>query len=156
MTAPVCLGAREEFVCKDSGRGARPLRIRARGLRRHAQPRSPAHRRAGQGDSLHRHAGLEAAPVASLAPRAATAAIPPATQTALPRFTPTLAAVLAVPLLRFQRLESDQVRRETPLHAYESSEEKSRRSSQGLTLEQFLILREEGVRIGSHRSYELI
>ena len=48
------------------------------------------------------------------------------------------------------------IRRETPLHAHESREEKTRRSSEGLALEQFLILREEGIRLGSHRSHALM
>jgi REP element-mobilizing transposase RayT len=63
-----------------------------------------------KGDSFHRYAGVDATRVAPLAPQAATAGILSATETAPPRFTRTFAAVLAVPLLRFQRLESDQVR----------------------------------------------
>ena len=46
-----------------------------------------------------------------------------------------LAPLLAASLLRFQRLESDQVRREAPLHAHEPREKETGRSSQGLALE---------------------
>jgi hypothetical protein len=52
-------------------------------------------------------------------------------------------------------LESDEIRRETPTHAHESLEKKISRTSQGLALEQFLILREEEIRAGSHRSHAL-
>jgi len=69
--AAVHLSARVEFVCRDFGRSARPLRVRARGVRRHAQSHSPAHQRTGQGHSFHRPAGLEAARVAA-APSPAT------------------------------------------------------------------------------------
>ena len=67
----------------------------------------------------------------------------------------SLAAILAVPLLRFQRLESNQVRREASLHAHESREEKTRRSSQGLAVEQFFVLLEERTGLDSHRSHAL-
>jgi REP element-mobilizing transposase RayT len=50
------------------------------------------------------------------------------------------------------RLESDEVRREAPLYAHESVEDKIGRASQGLALEQFFVLREEGIRAASHRS----
>jgi REP element-mobilizing transposase RayT len=53
-------------------------------------------------------------------------------------------------------LEPDEVRREASLHAYESSEEKTRRTSQGLALEQLFLQREERIRAGSGRPYELI
>ena len=63
---------------------------------------------------------------------------------------------LAAALLRFQRLESSEVRRETPIHAHESVEKETGRTSPRLALEQFFLLREEGIRVGSHRSPELI
>jgi hypothetical protein len=53
-------------------------------------------------------------------------------------------------------LESEEVRRETPLHAHEPREEETRHPSEGLAVEQLFILLEEGIRTGSHRSYELI
>src|ERR1700690_609896 len=82
--ALVGLGAREEFVCEDSGPGPRPLRVRPRRLRRYAQPHSPGHRRTRHRDSIHRLAGPEAACVAPLATQAATATLLPATKTPVP------------------------------------------------------------------------
>ena len=67
-----------------------------------------------------------------------------------------IASLLAAALLRFQRLESDQVRRKASLHAHESDEEKIGGSSERLALEQFFFLREEGNWTGSHRYRTLI
>jgi hypothetical protein len=53
-------------------------------------------------------------------------------------------------------LEPDKVRRKAAVHAHESSEQKASQTSEGLALEQLLILREEGIRAGSHRSHVLI
>ena len=53
-------------------------------------------------------------------------------------------------------LESGEVWRETPVYAHESLEEEIGRSSQGLALEQFLVLREEESGFGPHRSGQLI
>ena len=49
---------------------------------------------------------------------------PPNNSAFLPRHAGLLAPILAAPLLRFQRVESDEVRRETPLHAHEPGEKK--------------------------------
>jgi REP element-mobilizing transposase RayT len=53
-------------------------------------------------------------------------------------------------------LESLQVRRETSLHAYEPCEAKIDRSSQGLALEYFSLLRKVGFRFDSHQSHPVI
>ena len=71
-------------------------------------------------------------------------------------FQSCAAAILAAALLRFQRVESEEVRRETSVYAYESGEEETGGSSQGLALEQFFVLREKGFGFGPHRSHELI
>jgi len=47
-------------------------------------------------------------------------------------------------------LESDQIRRETPIHAHESLEKKISPSSKRLAVEQLFILREKTVRVGPH------
>src|ERR1700730_14013018 len=48
-------------------------------------------------------------------------------------------------------MESKEVRRKTTVHAHESNEAKTGRSSQGLALEQFFILRQKGCGIAPHR-----
>jgi REP element-mobilizing transposase RayT len=53
-------------------------------------------------------------------------------------------------------MESKEIRRETSLHAHESSEAKTGRSSQRLALEQFLVLRDKRSRFDPHRSAALI
>ena len=56
------------------------------------------------------------------------------------RFAP---AFLAAAFLRFQGVEfEEEGRRKAPLHAHESAEEKTGRTSQGLALEQLFILLE--------------
>ena len=52
--------------------------------------------------------------------------------------------------------ESEEVRRKTPVYAHESLEKEIGRSSQGLALKQFLVLREEKSGFGPRRSCELI
>ena len=60
------------------------------------------------------------------------------------------------PLLRFQRLEPDEVRRETSLYAHEPGEEKPGHTSERLAVEQFFILCPKAGRFAAHRSHELI
>jgi hypothetical protein len=146
----------KNLFCEASGRSARPPRVRARGLCRHAGTHSPAHQLAGEGHSFHRHAVLEAARLAAVPPQATQKSVLPTTQTSFPTRARFLTPILAASLLRYQRLEPDKGRRETPIHAHESLEKKIGRTSKGLALEQFLILREEGIRAGSHRSHALM
>jgi REP element-mobilizing transposase RayT len=150
--AAISLGAREEPVCEDSGRSARPLRVRACGLRRHA-------------NHIHLLIGEPAQVTPSTVmqvlkqrvsrrlrckPRKKSAF--PTTPTPIPTRARLLAALPAAALLRFQRLESNEVRREAPLHAHESAENKIGRAPPRLALEQLLVLCEEGIGAGSHRS----
>ena len=53
-------------------------------------------------------------------------------------------------------MESEEVRGEAAVYAYESGEEETGCSSQGLALEQFFVLREKRLRFDSHRFCELI
>ena len=55
-----------------------------------------------------------------------------------------------------KRLESDQVRREAPIHAHEPRKTKTDRTPQRLALEQFLFLRQQGTWASSHRSHTLM
>ena len=65
------------------------------------------------------------------------------------------APVLAAPVLRFQRVEFEEESRETSLHAHESAEEKTSRSSEGLALEQLFLLRESKECVDPDRSSQL-
>jgi hypothetical protein len=78
------------------------------------------------------------------------------TQTSYPNFGSFIADVQAAALLRFKGVESEEVRRETSVYAYESGEEETCCSPQGLAMEQFFLLRETTFGAGSHRSPELI
>src|SRR5260370_27458278 len=49
-----------------------------------------------------------------------------------------------------KRLESNEVCREAPIYAHEPCQTETGRSPKGLALEQFLVLREEGIRAGSN------
>jgi hypothetical protein len=71
-------------------------------------------------------------------------------------FESFIAHVLAAALLRFQCVESEEVRGEASVYAYESGEEETCGSSRGLTLEQFFLLREERFGIGPYRTAALI
>jgi hypothetical protein len=62
----------------------------------------------------------------------------------LPRF-------LAAAFLRFQCVEFEEEGRKAPLHAHESAEEKTGRTSQGLALEQLFILLEFQTRVDPRR-----
>jgi REP element-mobilizing transposase RayT len=72
---------------------------------------------------------------------------PPATPPSISTRARFLTSILAATLLRLQRVESDQIRGETPIHAHESLEEKTSRTTQGLALEQFFLLLDSQGRI---------
>jgi hypothetical protein len=154
--AAVCFRTLQESLRKDSGRGARPLRILTGRIRHYARAHSSAHKRTRQGNSLHCYASLEAARIAAHAWQDPQPNIACSTEPSLRPLRPFSSAVLAAPLLRFQCLEPKEVRRETSVHAYESAEEETSRSSERLALEQFFVLRKKGFRLGPHRSRPLI
>jgi hypothetical protein len=105
-------------------------------------------------ERLRRSCRFEATRVAAVAAQDSYAY--KTTQTSFPHYGSLIAYVLAAALLRFQRVESEEVRREASVYAYESGEEETCGSSQGLALEQFFLLREKRFGVGPHRSHELI
>jgi len=136
--AAAALGSSQKYFCPDSWRGARPFRLFPSGLRRYAGAHSPAHRRAGQGNPFHCDSGLETARLTPFAAQEAGTCRTIASGICVwGRFAATL---LAAPLLRFQRLGSEEEGRKAPLHAQESAETKTGRSPQALALEQIFLL----------------
>ena len=84
---------------------------------------------------FHRHASLEAARLTSSPPQAAQKTILTSTRASVSSAKRLVAPILAAPLLRFQRLESVQVRRKTSIHAPESRKTKTGHSSRRLAVE---------------------
>src|ERR1700730_17721624 len=103
---------------KDSGRSARPLRIFARRICCDARAHSSAHQRIGEGNAFDDYASVEATRVAAVA--AQTACAYKRTHTSFPNFGSFIADVQAAAPLRLQCVESEEVRRETSVCAYES------------------------------------
>ncbi len=58
---------------------------------------------------------------------------------------------LAAEVLRFQRVQSQEEKRKTGVHARESGGARAREAPEGLAVEQFLFLREKRSRIGGDR-----
>src|SRR6266446_9428405 len=61
------------------------------------------------------------------------------------------ATVLAAEVLRFQRVQSQEEKRKTGVHARDSGGARAREAPQGLAVEQFLFLREKRSRTGGDR-----
>src|SRR6266446_6286142 len=65
------------------------------------------------------------------------------------------ATVLAAEVLRFQRVQSQEEKGKTGVHARESGGARAREAPQGLAVEQFLFLREKRSRIGGIDAVDL-
>src|SRR5208337_5350765 len=62
------------------------------------------------------------------------------------------AAILATQILRLQRVQRQKETRETRIHARESGDTRAGATSEGLALEQFLLLHERRDRVAGDRS----
>ena len=133
--------ARAQRFPEDSERSAGPVRLRFVRLRRYARTDPSAHQRASHRESVSGHEGAQTARL----PRVA------ATQNACFRRTvafvgraarSALGALLAAPVLRFQRVERAQEEREDELHALQPRQTRPGSRSGRLDLEQLPILLE--------------
>ena len=94
------------------------LRLRAGGLCGHARAHSSARQLTGEGKAFDDHASVEAN--ACRGGCCANTYAYKTTQSSFPNCGSFTAHVLAAPLLRFQCVESEEVRREASVYAYES------------------------------------
>ena len=148
--APARNSAGKEYVRQGALQSSARVWIPACGLCGHAQPCAFVDERAEKGHAVDGDADAQATGFAKDEEEGACE-LERAASTSVSQVCRGGAPVLAAEVLRFQRVHSQEEKRETGVHARQSGGARAREAPEGLAVEQFLFLREKRSRIGGDR-----